>query len=109
VHYALLAVAIVAEVIATLLLKASDGWVKWGFGLAAVFFYAIAGVLLSLVLKHMSVGIAYAVWAGVGIALVCLASAVMLHQRMDLAALAGIALIITGVGLIALKSSVVLQ
>src|SRR5437868_3913290 len=107
--YALLSIAIVNEVIATMLLKAADGWVKWWFGIAAVFFYAIAGLLLSIVLKHMSVGIAYAIWAGAGIALICVASAMILHQRMDFAAIAGIGLIVAGVGLVTLKSSVVLS
>lgn len=107
--YVLLSIAIVNEVIATLLLKASDGWVKWWFGIAAVFFYAIAGLLLSIVLKHMSVGIAYAVWAGAGIALVCIASVLFLHQRMDVPAISGIGLIVAGVGLITLRSSVVLS
>jgi small multidrug resistance pump len=108
-RYVLLLIAIVSEVVATMLLKASDGWSKWWFGLYAVFFYAIAGALLSIVLKQMSVGIAYAIWAGLGIALVCAASAVMLNQRLDVAAYCGIALIIGGVLLIALRSNVVLQ
>lgn len=107
--FVLLAVAIVSEVVATLLLKASAGWVKWWFGAASVFFYAIAGALLGLVLKEMSVGLAYAIWAGAGIALVCVASVFLWGQRFDVAAVAGVALIVAGVALITLKSSVVIQ
>lgn len=107
--YAFLALAIVVEVTATLLLKMSDGWTRWQFGTASVLCYAVAGVLLSLVLKNMSVGLAYAIWSGVGIALVCTASVAFWGQRFDAPALAGIALVACGVLLITLKSSVVIQ
>ena len=56
--YVLLLLAIVTEVTATLLLKASDGWSKWWFGMGAVVFYSIAGLFLGFVLKSMSVGLA---------------------------------------------------
>jgi small multidrug resistance pump len=109
VHYPFLAVAIVSEVVATMLLKLSDGLTKWWWAVASVFFYAIAGFLLSFVLKYMAVGLVYAIWAGVGITLVCIASVVFLGQRFDAAALGGIALIIAGVLLITLKSGVTFQ
>ncbi len=108
-HYAFLGVAIVTEVIATLLLKLSDGLSKWWWALAAVFFYSIAGLLLSVVLKYMAVGLVYAIWAGVGITLVCIASVVLLGQRFDAAALGGVGLIVAGVLLITLKSGVTFQ
>ena len=108
-HYMFLAVAIVSEVAATLFLKASDGWTKWWFAAVSVLLYSVAGVLLGLVLKNMAVGVVYAIWAGIGIALVCLASVVLWGQRFDLAALGGIVMIAGGVMLITLKSSVVLQ
>lgn len=108
-HYALLAVAIVSEVIATLLLKVSDGLTKWWWAIVSVFFYAIAGVMLSIVLKYMAVGLVYAIWAGVGIALICCASVLLWDQRFDAAALGGIALIMAGVMLITLKSGVTLR
>ena len=107
-HYSFLAVAIVSEVVGTLLLKLSDGLTKWWWGLASVFFYAIAGVLLSIVLKYMAVGLVYAIWAGVGIALICCVSVLLFGQRFDAAALLGIALIVAGVMLITLKSGVTL-
>ena len=108
-HYPFLAVAIVSEVIATMLLKLSDGLTKWWWAIVSVFFYAIAGLLLSFVLKYMAVGLVYAIWAGVGITLVCIASVVFLGQRFDAAALAGVALIVAGVLLITLKSGVTFQ
>lgn len=107
--YGLLSLAIVCEVAATLLLKASDGWTRLWFGAASVSLYCVAGILLGLVLKQMSVGLAYAIWAGAGIALVCVASTFFWAQRFDASAVIGIALIVAGVMLITLKSKVVIQ
>ena len=64
--YLILAIAIVTEVTATMLLKASNGWEKWAFGYSAIFFYAVSGMLFAFVLKNMGVGIAYAIWSGMG-------------------------------------------
>jgi small multidrug resistance pump len=107
--YILLMIAIVTEVTATLLLKASNGWEKWWFGMGAIFFYALAGMVLAFVLKSMSVGLAYAIWSGVGIALVCIASVMFWQQKFDVYALTGVLLIILGTALITLKSNVVMQ
>lgn len=107
--YLLLSLAIITEVTATLLLKASDGWEKVWFGVGAIFFYSIAGMILAFVLKTMSVGLAYAIWSGVGIALVCIASVLFWQQKFDVYALVGVTLIVLGTGLITLKSSVVIQ
>ncbi len=107
--YALLSLAVITEVAATLLLKSSNGFEKWWLGMAAFFFYSIAGWVFAIVLKSMSVGSAYAIWSGVGIALVCAASVLIWQQKFDLYAGAGIALIVAGTLLITTKSSVVLQ
>ena len=107
--YLLLALAILTEVTATLLLKASDGWEKWWFGMGSIFFYSLAGLFLGYVLKEMSVGMAYAIWSGVGIALVCVASVLIWEQRFDLYAGVGILLIVVGTLLITTKSDVMLQ
>ena len=69
----------------------------------------LAGFLLAFVLKYMAVGIVYATWAGIGIALVCIFSVILWGQRFDAAALGGIALIVAGVLLITLKSEVTFQ
>ena len=107
--YVFLTLAILTEVTATLLLKASNGWEKWWFGMGAIFFYSIAGMILAFVLKSMNVGLAYAIWSGVGIALVCVASVFIWQQKFDIYALTGVLLIVVGTGLITLKSNVVLQ
>ena len=107
--YLYLAIAIVVEVIATLMLKASVGFTKPLFGMGAVFFYGIAGMLLAVVLTKMNVGMAYAIWAGAGIALISIASAIIWKQSYDIYGVAGILLIGAGVVLITMKSSVVIQ
>ncbi len=84
-----LAVAIMAEVIATAALKATDGFTRLG--------YAVAFYFLSIVLRTIPVGIAYAIWAGAGVALVALIGRVVYGQTLDLAAVLGIALIVAGV------------
>lgn len=93
----LLAAAIVAEVIATSALKASDGftrreplaWVALGYGAA---FY-----LLALTLRTLPVGVAYAVWSGAGTVLIALIGWWLYGQRLDAAGRIGVALIIAGV------------
>lgn len=107
--YVFLVLAIVTEVTATLLLKASNGWEKWWFGMGSIFFYSLAGIFLGIVLKHMSVGLTYTIWSGVGISMVCVASVLLWQQKFDVYAIAGIALIAIGSVLITAKSSVVLQ
>ncbi len=107
--YLYLAIAVAVEVVATLMLKASEGFTKPMFGMGAVFFYAIAGMLLAAVLTKMNVGMAYAIWAGAGIALISIASAIIWKQSYDLYGIAGVVLIVSGVALITLKSSVVIH
>lgn len=95
--WVILFVAIVAEVIATSALKASNGFSKLLPSLIVVAGYAIAFYGLSLTLKTIPVGIAYAVWAGAGVVLVSLAAWWFYGQRLDLAGVAGIVLIVAGV------------
>ncbi|MFQ3230506.1 DMT family transporter [Reinekea sp.] len=95
--YWYLAVAIGAEVIATLALKASDGFSHAVPSTMCAIGYAIAFYFLSLVLKTVPVGVAYAIWAGMGIVLIASISAVLYKQIPDLAAVIGMFLIITGV------------
>lgn len=100
-----LALAIVAEVVATSALKATEGFTRPGPTLIVVVGYAIAFYMLSLVLRTMPVGIAYAIWAGLGIVLVALVGLVVYGQRPDLPAVIGIGLIVAGVVTIQLFSS----
>ncbi|NBC47314.1 MAG: QacE family quaternary ammonium compound efflux SMR transporter [Gammaproteobacteria bacterium] len=105
--YLYLVVAIVAEVIATNALKAADGFSRLGPSLLVVFGYGVAFYCLSLVLKTIPVGIAYAIWAGLGIVLVAVVAALVFGQVPDLAGLIGIALIVAGVVIISLFSKMV--
>lgn len=100
-----LSVAIAAEVIGTSFLKSSEGFTRPGPSAVVVVGYLIAFYFLSLTLKTMPVGIAYAVWAGAGVALITLVGWVFFAQKLDAAALIGIGLIVTGVVVINFFSS----
>lgn len=104
-NWLFLAIAIVAEVAATSSLKASEGFTRLWPSLFVVAAYALAFYFLSLTLKTIPVGIAYAVWAGLGIVLVALIGWLAYGQRLDAAGIAGMALIIAGVLLIQLFSA----
>ncbi len=96
-HYFYLAVAIVAEVIATSALKAADGFSRLVPSIVVVVGYAAAFYFLSLTLRTMALGVVYAIWSGVGIALICMIGAVFYKQPLDLPGVVGISLIIAGV------------
>lgn len=102
--YLLLFIAILAEVIATSALKAAEGFTRIGPSIIVVVGYAIAFYCLSLTLRTMPVGIAYAIWSGVGIVLVAGIGAVLYGQKLDLAAIIGLGLIIAGVLVVNLVS-----
>lgn len=95
--YLYLFLAIVAEVIATSSLKAAEGFTKLGPSLLVVIGYFAAFFLLSLVLRTMTVGIAYAIWSGVGIILLAIVGAVAFREIPDTPAVIGMGLIIAGV------------
>lgn len=102
--YLYLAIAIVAEVMATTALKAVDGFSKpWPLALV-VAGYGIAFWMLSLVMKSIPVGVTYAIWSGLGIVLISIAGLLIYEQKLDLPALLGIGLIIAGVLVIQLFS-----
>jgi len=92
-----LGVAIVCEVVATSSLKASEGFTRLWPSVIVVVGYAAAFYCLSLTLRTIPVGVAYAVWSGVGIILVTLAGWYFYDQQLDTPALIGIALIAAGV------------
>ncbi|MEX6633477.1 DMT family transporter [Hyphococcus lacteus] len=95
--YIQLAIAIVAEVIGTSALKASDNFTNLIPSLLVVTGYGISFYLLANVVKEIPVGITYAIWSGAGIVLVALISIVLYRQIPDLAAWLGMALIIAGI------------
>ncbi|WP_076593686.1 DMT family transporter [Herminiimonas arsenitoxidans] len=89
--------AIVAEVIATSALKASDGFTKLVPSLITVSGYLIAFYLLSLTLRTLPVGIAYAIWSGLGTVLIAVVAWIVYGQKLDWAAVIGMGLIVAGV------------
>ena len=93
----LLAIAIVAEVVATSALKASAGFSRLVPSVVVVLGYAVAFYCLSLVLRTIPVGVAYAIWSGLGIVLITVVAWVVYDQAIDLAAALGMGLIIAGV------------
>ena len=95
--YLYLAIAIITEVIATNALKASEGFTKLVPSILVVVGYGTAFYLLSLVLKLIPVGVAYAIWAGMGIVLVAIVAAIAFKQIPDWPAVIGMSLIISGV------------
>jgi len=103
--YWYLAIAIVAEVLATSALKESQGFSKLLPTLLVMADYGASFYFLSLVLQTIPIGVAYALWAGLGIVLITIVGAVVFGQKMDLAAILGIALIISGVVVLRVFSS----
>ena len=102
-----LAIAIVSEVVATSALKATVGFTRLSPSLIVVVGYASAFYFLSLTLRTIPVGVAYAVWSGVGVVLISLAGWLLYRQSLDVAALIGIALIVAGVLVLNLFSGTV--
>ncbi|MEW5562011.1 SMR family transporter [Enterobacter asburiae] len=107
--YLLLLVSVIAETIATSMVKASDGFTRLGPSVAVVAGYAISFYGLAHVVKVLNLGIAYAIWAGMGIILVSLISYFYYHQKLDMPAIIGIAFIIVGVMIINLFSSSLIE
>ncbi len=102
--YLYLGIAIVAEVIATSALKSSESFTRLWPSLLTLAGYALAFYFLSLTLRSIPVGIAYALWSGVGIVLISLLGWWVHKQTLDLPALLGLGLIIAGVLVINLFS-----
>jgi small multidrug resistance pump len=102
-----LVIAILAEVMATTALKFSEGFTRITPSLLVVLGYAGAFYFLSKVLNHIPISVAYAIWSGAGVALVGVVGWVWLDQKLDLAALLGMGLIVCGVLVINLFSNTV--
>lgn len=97
VSYVYLLIAIVAEVLATSALKASEGFAKLPFLAVMAVGYAIAFYFLALTIRTIPVGIAYGIWSAIGIVLIAAVGAVWFRQPLDLPAAVGLGFIITGV------------
>lgn len=95
--YLYLALAIIFEVIGSSSMKASDGFTKWLPTTIVAIAYLICFYFLSLTLKSMPLGLAYAIWGGLGIVLTALISVLIFKQSLDMPAIIGIILIVSGV------------
>ena len=102
--YSLLGLAIISEVTGSTFLVKSEGFTKLWPSLAVIVLFSIAFYLLSQVIKVIPLGIAYAIWAGVGIVLTAMIGFFVFQQRLDAAAMIGIGLIVSGVVVINLFS-----
>jgi small multidrug resistance pump len=106
-HYLYLSLDIAYEVAATTALQASDGFTRPLPTVVTVLGYAIAFYCLSLTLRIMPVGIAYAIWSAIGIVLIAAIGWVFYRQALDAPAILGIALIIAGVLIVNLFSKTI--
>ena len=104
--YLYLAIAIVSEVIGTSALKASNEFTRVVPSLITLVAFLTAFYFLSLTLRTIPVGIAYAIWSGVGIVLISLIGRFVFGQTLDLPALIGMGLIVAGVVVINVFSKV---
>ncbi len=103
-HYFHLGIAIIAEVIATSFLKQSDGFRHLGPSLIMVTGYGVAFYFLSLALRDIPTGVAYAIWSGAGIVLITTVAWIFQGQKLDAPEMIGITLIIAGVAVMNLFS-----
>lgn len=106
-HYLTLGLAILFEVIATSMLKATDNFSRIGLTLAMFACYLCSFYFLTLTIRLMPIGIVYAIWAGLGIVLVAIAGAVVYKEMLDAPAMIGMAFIICGVVIINVFSKTV--
>ena len=108
-HYLYLMIAIVSEVAGTTALKSAEGFTRLGPSVIVAAGYGSAFYFLSLCLERFPVGIAYAIWAGVGIVLIALMGLLIHGQKLDVPAVAGMGLIVAGVAVINLWSNMQLH
>ena len=103
--YLLLILAIAAETLATTALQASQQFTRLGPTLVALVGYAVALYLLGLTLKYIPVGVAYAIWAGLGIVFIAMIGFVVFGQKLDAPAIIGTGMILSGIVIIQLFSN----
>ncbi|WP_223427253.1 DMT family transporter [Tateyamaria pelophila] len=104
-HYLYLVIAVAAETVGTTALQASNQFTKFWPSVLVVVAYAVAFYFLGVVLKYIPVGIAYAIWSGLGIVLIALIGFAVFGQRLDGPALLGLGMIISGIVVIQLFSN----
>ncbi|NSY38850.1 multidrug efflux SMR transporter [Leisingera sp. ANG59] len=104
VHYVYLIIAVAAETIGTTALQASQQFSRLGPSLIVLFAYAFSFYMMGLTLKYMPVGIVYAIWSGLGILLIAVIAFIVFGQKLDLPAVIGMVLIMSGIVIIHLFS-----
>lgn len=104
-HYIYLVIAVAAETIGTTALQASDQFTRFWPTVLVVIAYGCAFYFLGIALKYIPVGIAYALWSGLGIVLIALIGFAVFGQALDFAALLGLAMIIAGIVVIQVFSN----
>ena len=102
--YTYLLIAILSEVLATSMLKASDGFTKLIPSIVTFIGYSVSFYFLSMVLRYIPMGISYAIWSGLGIVLISIVGLLVFKQELDLPGIFGMVLIISGVIVIHLFS-----
>jgi small multidrug resistance pump len=95
--FALLGIAILSEVAATLALRASDGFSRPLPVVVVIAGYGLSFWLMALALRHIPVSLTYAIWSGTGTALVAVAGVLVFGESMNLMKLASLAIIVLGV------------
>ena len=108
-NWVYLGLAIVSEVLATASLKSTEGFTRLVPSIVVLVGYSAAFYFLSLTLDTIPIGVAYAVWSGVGVATITLVSFVLYHQKIDVAGLVGIGLIVAGVVVLRLFSETAVE
>lgn len=98
-----LAIAIAFEIVATTMLKLSDGLVRWHWAVLSIIFYAICFLALAPALKTIPVGIAYAIWSGIGIIAIAALGVAFFDQKLNPVQLGCIAMVL--IGAIGLRAS----
>ena len=96
-NYIPLAIAIVSEVIGTTFMKQSEGFTKLVPSLLTALAYLVTFYCLSLTLKTIPTGVAYAIWSGCGIVLIAAVAWIVQGQTLDVPAMAGMGLIVAGI------------
>ena len=103
--FVILIIAVLFETIGTTALQASQQFSKLGPSILVVISYAISFFLLSITLKFMPVGVVYALWSGMGIVFIAIIGLLVFGQKLDLAAVMGLAMIVGGIVVIQLFSN----
>jgi len=104
-NYLFLSFAIIFEVVGTLSLKEGDGFTRLWPSVIAILGYVVSFYFLALAMRTLPVALIYATWSGAGIAMICAAGYFIYHEKPDMAAIVGMALIFAGVFVLNVISS----